>query len=114
MTIFDHSRSLATIAQRRRPGDLSARVVELSTRSGRAMLGPIERWIGRSSPIGDTPFYDAKQFPWALELERNWETVLAELNTVLRDRSAIPSFQTISVDQKSLSNDDRWKTYFLF
>jgi ornithine lipid ester-linked acyl 2-hydroxylase len=100
------------------PGDLleriRERVVTVSAVLGVAILAPVERWIGRRSPVGDTPFYDVAQFPWIAELERHSAEIRAELEQVLTDRSAIPAFQDISVDQVDLSDDDRWQTYFLF
>jgi aspartyl/asparaginyl beta-hydroxylase (cupin superfamily) len=90
------------------------RVVTASAVLGVVVLAPVERWIGRRSPVGDTPFYDVAQFPWVAELERHWTEIRAELEEVLTDRSAIPAFQDISVDQVDLSDDDRWQTYFLF
>jgi aspartyl/asparaginyl beta-hydroxylase (cupin superfamily) len=100
------------------PGDLleriRERVVTVSAVLGVVILAPVERWIGRRSPVGDTPFYDVAQFPWIAELERHSAEIRAELEQVLTDRSAIPAFQDISVDQVDLSDDDRWQTYFLF
>jgi aspartyl/asparaginyl beta-hydroxylase (cupin superfamily) len=90
------------------------RIVTVSAVLGVVILLPIERWIGRRSPVGDTPFYDVAQFPWIAELERHSAQIRAELEQVLTDRSAIPAFQDISVDQVDLSDDDRWQTYFLF
>jgi aspartyl/asparaginyl beta-hydroxylase (cupin superfamily) len=93
---------------------IRARIVTLSAEIGVRVLEPVERWIGRRSPVGDTPFYDTAALPWIAELESNWHEIRAELDVVLADRDAIPAFQDISVDQIDLSDDDRWKTYFLF
>ncbi|HEV7883556.1 MAG TPA: aspartyl/asparaginyl beta-hydroxylase domain-containing protein, partial [Solirubrobacteraceae bacterium] len=90
------------------------RVVTVSAVLGVVILAPIERWIGRRSPVGDTPFHDVAPFPWIAELERHSGEIRDELEQVLTDRSAIPAFQDISVDQVDLSDDDRWQTYFLF
>jgi hypothetical protein len=35
------------------------RVVTTSAVVGVLILEPVERWIGRRSPVGDTPFYGA-------------------------------------------------------
>lgn len=91
-----------------------ARIVTVSAELGVKVLEPIERWIGRRSPVGDTPFYDNGQFEWIADVEANWHEIRDELDAVLADRDAIPAFQDISVDQVDLSDDDRWKTYFLF
>ncbi|HTN25244.1 MAG TPA: aspartyl/asparaginyl beta-hydroxylase domain-containing protein [Solirubrobacteraceae bacterium] len=93
---------------------LRGRVVTVSAELGVFVVAPVERWIGRRSPVGDTPFYDPAQFPWVAELERHWTEIRDELEDVLADRAAIPAFQDISVDQVDLSDDDRWQTYFLF
>jgi aspartyl/asparaginyl beta-hydroxylase (cupin superfamily) len=89
-------------------------VVTASAEAGVFVVAPIERWIGRRSPVGDTPFYDTGQFAWVAELERHWTEIRDELEDVLTDRAAIPAFQDLSVDQVDLSDDDRWQTYFLF
>jgi beta-hydroxylase len=47
-------------------------------------------------------------------LEANWKTIRRELEDVLRYRDDLPNFQEISTDQASITDDDRWKTYFFF
>ena len=37
-----------------------------------------------------------------------------ELQRVLEDREALPNFQDISKDQIEITDDDRWKTFFLY
>ncbi|MDQ8045750.1 MAG: aspartyl/asparaginyl beta-hydroxylase domain-containing protein [Solirubrobacteraceae bacterium] len=116
-TLPAHERDLArgpAPQRRRKRPDRRAQLVELSTKTGRHLVAPIERWIGRHSPVGDTPFYDDAQFPWIEEIEAHWTEIRDELEAVLGDRESIPAFQEVSTDQKSLSDDDRWKTYFLF
>ena len=46
-------------------------------------------------------------------LEANWK-IRAELDAVLADQEHLPNFQDISVDQATMTDDDRWKTYFLY
>jgi beta-hydroxylase len=48
------------------------------------------------------------------EVERNWEVIAQELQAILADREALPSFQEISKDQIAITDDDRWKTFFLY
>jgi beta-hydroxylase len=90
------------------------RVVALTVAGGEKALAPLERWLGRSSLVGDKPFFEVDDFPWAANLERDWEKIRAELDRVLEDQAELPNFQDISVDQATLTTDDRWKTYFLF
>ena len=33
---------------------------------------------------------------------------------MLEDRDALPNFQDISTDQIEITDDDRWKTFFLY
>jgi len=95
-------------------GSLWERLVELTIFIGERLLAPIERFIGRRSLVGDATFFANEQFSWIAELEANWTTIRAELERVLEDRDALPNFQDISKDQIEITDDDHWKTFFLF
>lgn len=73
----------------------------------------LERFIARHSTVGTTPFFDPALFAWSQTLEANWAVIVEELNAVLKNHDGIPNFQDISKDQLSLTQDDRWKTFFL-
>ncbi len=90
------------------------RMVELTIAVGERVLAPIERFIGRCSLVGDATFFARERFPWAEHVERNWTVIREELLHVLEDREALPNFQDISKDQIEITDDDRWKTYFLY
>jgi aspartyl/asparaginyl beta-hydroxylase (cupin superfamily) len=90
------------------------RTVELTISAGERLLAPVERWIGRRSLVGDATFFELDRFPWVAEVERNWTTIRDELLAVLEDRDALPNFQDISKDQIEITDDDRWKTFFLY
>jgi ornithine lipid ester-linked acyl 2-hydroxylase len=90
------------------------RTVEWTIAGGEKILAPIERFIGKRSLVGDATFFDPEQFSWVAHVERNAETIKGELEAVLRDREALPNFQDISKDQLAITDDDRWKTYFLY
>jgi aspartyl/asparaginyl beta-hydroxylase (cupin superfamily) len=90
------------------------RTVELTISVGERLLAPVERWIGRRSLVGDATFFELERFPWVAEVERNWTTIRDELLAVLEDREALPNFQDISKDQIEITDDDRWKTFFLY
>jgi ornithine lipid ester-linked acyl 2-hydroxylase len=90
------------------------RLVAWTVAAGEKALTPLERWLGKSSLVGDQPFFDVEQFPWAQGLERDWQKIRAELDEVLKDQEHLPNFQDISVDQATMTTDDRWKTYFLY
>lgn len=81
---------------------------------GGNVLWKLEGYIGRASLIGDTPFFKREEFPWADDLEKNWKIIRKELDKVLEHQQTIPNFQDISKDQVVITNDDRWKTFFLY
>ncbi len=90
------------------------RIVELTIAVGERILAPIERFIGRRSLVGDMTFFPNERFPWIERVEQNCETICEELAGVLADRDALPNFQDISKDQIEITDDDRWKTLFLY
>jgi len=90
------------------------RTVELTIAFGERVLAPIERFIGKRSLVGEATFFGNDRFPWIAEIEANWETIAGELERVLEDREALPNFQEISKDQLEITDDDRWKTFFLY
>lgn len=85
---------------------------------GFQIIQRIERFIGRRSLVGDRPFFEAENHPehfaWTHRLEANWEAIRAEADQILTRRDELPNFQDISEDQKSITQDDRWKTFFLY
>jgi beta-hydroxylase len=90
------------------------RTVELTIALGERLLAPVERFIGKRSLVGDATFFENDRFPWIAEIEANWTTILGELEHVLEDRAALPNFQDISKDQIEITDDDNWKTFFLY
>jgi aspartyl/asparaginyl beta-hydroxylase (cupin superfamily) len=90
------------------------RTVELTIAVGERILAPIERFIGKRSLVGDATFFPTERFPWIEHIEANWQTIREELQGVLADREALPNFQDISKDQIEITDDDDWKTYFLY
>jgi len=84
------------------------------SRSGIYLLRLIETWIGRASLVGDKTFFDVAEFPWAKRIEKDWQAIRGELDQVLQDRDHLPNVQDILANQASLSDDDQWKTYYLY
>lgn len=74
----------------------------------------LERLIRRSSRVGNPAFFDTDDFPWTAMLEAEWEVIREELDRILEHREALPNFQDISKDQRAITKDDRWKTFFLY
>ena len=95
-------------------GSLWERIVALTIAVGERVLAPVERFIGKRSLVGDATFFPLERFPWVGELEANWTTIRAELEQVLEDHEALPNFQDISKDQIEITDDDHWKTFFLY
>jgi aspartyl/asparaginyl beta-hydroxylase (cupin superfamily) len=90
------------------------RTVQTTITVGEWILAPIERFIGRRSLVGDATFFPPERFPWVAHIEQNWTIIREELERVLEDHAALPNFQDISKDQIEITDDDRWKTYFLY
>jgi ornithine lipid ester-linked acyl 2-hydroxylase len=90
------------------------RTVELTIALGERLLAPVEQFIGKRSLVGEATFFENDLFPWIAQVEANWTTIRGELEEVLEDREALPNFQDISQDQLEITDDDRWKTFFLY
>jgi len=81
---------------------------------GGKVLWNLERMMTKFSKVSTEPFLDPYQFEWAVNLEADWRLIRRELDTILKHKDILPSFQDISEDQKSISKDDHWKTFFLY
>jgi ornithine lipid ester-linked acyl 2-hydroxylase len=90
------------------------RLVQWTIAAGEWIRAPIERFIGRRSLVGDAQFFPLERFPWVAHIEQNWLVIREELERVLENREALPNFQDISKDQIEITDDDRWKTFFLY
>ena len=65
------------------------------------------------SAVGNPPVYDKRAFPWAREVEAEWELIRAELDQVLVRKGDLPAFHEIASEVRSISDDDNWKTFLL-
>lgn len=81
---------------------------------GEKALRKFEKVIANYSLIPDKPFFDTSEFQWISELENNWQIMRQELDIILQNLNSIPNFQDISPDQYSITNDNLWKTFFLY
>lgn len=86
---------------------------KLVLKAGFKIIQQLEKLIARFSLVGDHPFFDPAQFPWAKILEENWEAIRAEALEILERRAILPSFHDISPYQSRIS-DEKWKTFFLY
>jgi beta-hydroxylase len=77
-------------------------------------VGAMEAVNRRFSRVGTKAIFDPSEFPWIPAVESEWRSIRSELDTVLKYPNGIPNFQDISVEQKSITNDDNWKTFFFY
>ena len=77
-----------------------------------ALLRPFQRLMHRYSRVGDGEFFDPGKFAWVPALEENWRQIRRELDHVLQYADDIPNFQDISAENRALTDDDGWKTFF--
>ncbi len=81
---------------------------------GEKLVRSLENLIASYSVVGDAAFFELHPFPWVSLLESNWSIIRAELDDLMKGVYSIPNFQDISTDQVSITQDNRWKTYFLY
>jgi beta-hydroxylase len=81
---------------------------------GAAGIRRIESIIAWGSLVGNPPVFETSVFPWAGHVEADWELMRKELDEVLKNPDELPPFQEISKDQRHLSNDNQWLTYFFY
>ena len=85
----------------------------LVTRAFMRVVAAAERLNLRYSKVGNPPVYHNAVFPWAVELEREWRTIRAELERVLVRKDDLPGFHEIAPDVETISHDRGWKTFML-
>lgn len=93
---------------------MKERYRQLILTQGERFLRDLEARIGQASLIGNKPFFDPGLFSWSEDLEANWQVIRQELDVLLEKVTALPNFQDISRDQYSITQDNLWKTYFLY
>ncbi|MGH9114206.1 MAG: aspartyl/asparaginyl beta-hydroxylase domain-containing protein, partial [Acidimicrobiales bacterium] len=94
--------------------DVRAKAVDVANHAGAGVLRSIENLVLRASEVPTTPFLSSGTFDWIPRLEAATATMQAELDSVLSNRADLPNFQDIATDQVSITDDDRWKTFFFF
>lgn len=87
---------------------------KLVVKYGKRLRRFMNRSIARYSLVGTAPVLDTAEFPWTADIEANWTTVLAEAESVLKEREAIPSLSEISPDHERLTSDGKWQSFFLW
>lgn len=85
----------------------------LTTRIFMRIVALVERLNLSCSRVGNPPIHDNSVFPWARELEREWQIIRGELDRVLSRKDELPGFHEISSDVGTISTDRGWKTFLL-
>jgi beta-hydroxylase len=78
------------------------------------LLRKLEQLFADYSLIGNATFFNPEEYDWVRNLETNWQIIRQELDNLLLNIDDIPNFQDISTDQYSITQDNRWKTYFFY
>lgn len=86
----------------------------LSVALGLWLIKRIEQVLIRFSLVGEQPFLEPAQFAWVKGLEADWAAIRGELERIIATPERIPNFQDISRDQTNITQDDKWKSYFLY
>ncbi|MBA1147152.1 aspartyl/asparaginyl beta-hydroxylase domain-containing protein [Ectothiorhodospiraceae bacterium WFHF3C12] len=86
----------------------------LTERLGAWFMERLEALIASHSRVGDQPVFDRAQFPWAADVERDWQIIRGELDTVLERTNELPNFHDVVSDVETITADDNWKTFFLY
>ncbi len=81
---------------------------------GKKFIYGLEKTLAKASLVDNKPFAETSEFPHLLEIEKNWEKILEEVQVILQHREAIPGFQEVSPDQHKLAKDGNWRTFFLY
>jgi ornithine lipid ester-linked acyl 2-hydroxylase len=93
------------------------RLDRASSRMALKVLGWLESSNARFSRVGNTPFFRAEQFPWALEVESNWGVIREELMLLLprfRELPDVRSLQTGAMYQLRSSDEGMWRTFIFY
>ena len=94
--------------------ELQKRRKKYVRRYGKRTLRTLDRYFARQSLVPTTPVLDSSLFPWTAEFETQWQTVRAELETILQHREALPLFQDIASDQYRIASDEKWRAFAFY
>lgn len=86
----------------------------LILRIGKKSRPLTNRIIGRHSLIGNPPVFEQNPFAGAAELETHWHAIREEAEAILHFREHLPPLHTISPDHSRLTNDAKWRSFFLY
>jgi ornithine lipid ester-linked acyl 2-hydroxylase len=76
-----------------------------------AVVRFVERLNLTHAKLGNPCVYPNRAFPWAAEIEREWQLIRDELDRVLVRKDDLPNVDEITPDAKSISRDAGWKIF---
>lgn len=78
------------------------------------LINGVEYLNSRFSKCVDKPIYETEEFGWAVEVEKEYLKIKEELDSVMQRREQLPSFHDIVEEVNTITNDNKWKTFFLY
>ena len=75
--------------------------------------GAVFRKFHEHCLIGDKPFFRKEMLAATRDLEAGYPLIRAEVDKLMQRYEELTPFQTMSPDQEYISDDDRWKFFFL-
>jgi aspartyl/asparaginyl beta-hydroxylase (cupin superfamily) len=87
---------------------------KLAKRGGKRAFRRINTFLATQSLVPDRSIFDLDLFPWARELEANWQTMRAEIERILRYRPELPRLYEVSPGNTRISADDNWQSFVLY
>jgi len=85
------------------PGALARKFMTIVSRAEQNNL--------KNSLFGNPCVHDTRNFPFALELERNWTMIRGELARVMMNRDAQSGFREGDATEDAIGRERGWKTY---
>jgi aspartyl/asparaginyl beta-hydroxylase (cupin superfamily) len=73
----------------------------------------LQRWFRQRNLLGVKEFYDPHLMPVASDLEDSFLDIKREYEEIIKRYDDFAPFQSISPHQTYISNDDRWRLFFL-
>jgi beta-hydroxylase len=92
---------------------LSMDLRSVKRKVGYGIFHLVESVMKSRSIFGYRNYFENRDFPWVEQVEKAYPAILDELEAVLVDRKSIPPLQAISPYQDKLSNDSKWKVFYL-
>ena len=73
----------------------------------------VQSWFRNENLLGVKEYYDSSLIPVSDELERRFPEIKYEYDEIIKRYDDLAPFQTISPHQTYISNDDKWRLFFL-